>query len=211
MYINFWVSCVFPFFSSFLFWLPSVCCRLADYSRLCVTLSTTDWCSIHALGCCSWPCVLCTHIIILWCCILLVLNMNVSCPIPFKDDTGHQSEMLNIADAHNSLALLQLLVCEINSNVTMKSCRERETRAFRDRFPGTYGIYTLVGVIFVSSSPFIWQSGKSCRRRRRLLARWYRAIKNRIPWWLVCVCARNVHLYMNRIRERRRRRRGNNT
>jgi hypothetical protein len=50
--------------------------------------------------------------------------------------------MLNIADAHNSLALLQLLVCEINSNVTMKSCRERETRTFRDRFPGTYGIYT---------------------------------------------------------------------
>jgi hypothetical protein len=202
----------FPFSLAFFFWLPSVCGRLTDYSRLCVTLSTTDWCSIHALGCCSWPCVLCTHTLLsfdlvsFWSLIWMFRAQFRS-----KTTLAIRARCLNIADAHNSLALLQLLVCEINSNVTMKSCRERETRAFRDRFPGTYGIYTLVGVIFLSSFPFIWQSGKSCRRRRRLLARWYRAIKNRIPWWLVCVCARNVHLYMNRIRERRRRRRGNNT
>lgn len=136
--------------------------------------------------------------------------MNVSCPIPFKDDTGHQSEMLNIADAHNSLALLQLLVCEINSNVTMKSCRERETRTFRDRFPGIHTEFILWLGLYLCRPLLFGRAGKVAADADACWRDDTEPLRIGFPDDL-CVCARNVHLYMNRIRERRRSRRGNNT
>jgi hypothetical protein len=117
-----------------------------------------------------------------------------------KTTLAIRARCLNIADAHNSLALLQLLVCEINSNVTMKSCRERETRTFRDRFPGIHTEFILWLGLYLCRPLLFGRAGKVAADADACWRDDTEPLRIGFPDDL-CVCARNVHLYMNRIRE----------